>query len=102
MKAKKRYSKSSSVLQEDLGECIICGTRYNIHRHEVFFGTANRQKSIKWGMVVGLCAYHHDTSNNSVHYNDEMDLKLKRYAQRKFQEAYPDEDFMEVFNRNYL
>lgn len=41
-------------------------------------------------------------SNKGVHMNIHMDLLLKRYGQRVFEEAYGHDKFMEVFHRNYL
>lgn len=93
--------KNFSVIQPGLSECYICGNP-NVAWHEVFEGTANRQKSIKWGMVIALCPWHHNTSNYSFHYNKDMQLRIKQEAQRKFQEVYPDEDFIEIFGKNYL
>ena len=52
-------------------------------------------------MVVGLC-YHHHRGNKGVHFNRELDLELKKMAQRRFNEIYPDSDFLAVFGKNYL
>ena len=71
-------------------------------KHEVFYGTANRQKSIEWGMVIALCPFHHNGSNHGVHYNKELDLHIKQEAQRIFQKKYPDADFVKIFGKNYL
>lgn len=89
-----------SNLQEDTDYCFICG-RYGTEIHHVFYGTANRTLSDKHGMVVGLC-YNHHRGNNGVHFNRELDLELKRMAQRRFMELYPDKDFMKIFGKSYL
>lgn len=88
----------------DLSErkCLVCGSTYNTHIHEVFFGTANRKLSIKYGLCVCLCARHHNMSNEGVHYNKALDTKLKVFAQKKFNEVYPDLDFRKIFGKNYL
>lgn len=92
-----------SIIQPDFNErCYFCNQRYGLHKHEVFFGTADRKKSIEWGMVVSLCPNHHNMSSDGVHFNRQMDLTLKRDAQRIFEEKYGHEKFMEVFHRNYL
>lgn len=83
-------------------ECLICGSTYNTHIHEVFYGTANRKLSIKYGLCVCLCARHHNMSDEGVHFNKPLDTKLKQYAQKKFNEVYPDLDFMRIFGKNYL
>ena len=89
-----------SILQEDTEYCFICG-RYGTEIHHVFYGTANRKLSDKYGMVIGLC-YNHHRGNKGVHHNRELDLKVKRMAQERFIQAYPELDFLAVFGRNYL
>lgn len=91
---------SKSILQEDTSNCIICG-RYGTEIHHVFFGTANRKLSTKYGLVVGLCPEHH-RGNKGVHNNRELDLELKRMAQAKFTDTYQNLDFLAIFGRNYL
>ena len=89
-----------SILQEDTDYCFVCG-RYGTEIHHIFFGTSNRKMSDKYGCVVGLC-YEHHRGNRGVHHNRELDLELKRMAQRRFQEIYTEEQFLAVFGRNYL
>lgn len=89
-----------SILQKDTDYCFICG-RYGTEIHHIFFGTANRKLSDKYNCVCGLCYYHH-RGNNGVHHNRELDLRLKRMAQRRFNEVYTDLDFLAIFGRNYL
>lgn len=89
-----------SILQDDTDYCIICG-RYGTEIHHVFFGTANRRLSERYGLTVGLC-YNHHRGNAGVHQNRELDIRLKRMAQEKFIEHYPDIEFFAVFGRNYL
>ena len=88
-----------SKLQEDVNYCFVCG-RYGTEKHHVFFGN-NRKLSDKYGMIVGLC-YDHHRGNNGVHFNKELDLRLKKMGQERFTEIYPDVDFLAVFGRNYL
>ena len=83
-------------------ECFFCHRTEGLHHHEVFFGSANRKKSIQWGCQVWLCGEHHNLSANSVHLNHDMDLKLKRSTQTAFEKVYGHEKFMEVFHKNYL
>ena len=73
-----------------------------LHKHEVFEGTANRAKSIKWGMVIALCPAHHNMSNDGIHFNKDLDKRVKREAQIIFERTYPDEDFLMIFGKNYL
>jgi hypothetical protein len=90
-----------SILQDDTDYCFVCG-RYGTEIHHIFFGTANRKLSDRYGLVVGLC-YNHHRGNDGVHGgNKELDMSLKQTAQAKFQEIYPQTDFLAVFGRNYL
>ena len=95
-------NRNKSIVQDDMSRCLICGSANKLQTHEVFCGSANRQKSIDWGCYVRLCAFHHNASNNCVHYNHAMDMNLKKFAQRKFEEKYGHEKFMEVFGKSYL
>lgn len=78
--------------------------RPGLHRHEVFFGTANRQKSIKLGLVVFLKPELHNASPDGVHFNRALNFELKRIGQRAAMRYYKwsVEDFIREFGRNYL
>lgn len=89
-----------SILVADMEHCMVCG-RPNPEVHHVLFAS-NRKWSEKYHLVVGLCAEHHRGSDLSPHFNREFDLKLKQYAQEKFQEEYPELSFREIFGKNYL
>lgn len=41
-------------------------------------------------------------SNEGVHFNRELDLKLKRECQEKFEETHSREEFMKIIGKNYL
>lgn len=94
--------KRFSILQNEMNECYFCGTTKNLHIHEIYFETANRQKSIRYGCCVSLCVIHHNLSNNSVHFNKDMDLNLKRIMQKRFMQVYPELDFLKIFSKNYI
>jgi len=82
--------------------CFVCGTIRNLHQHEVFFGSANRKLSIMYGCQVYLCARHHNMSSDGVHSNKQLDTKIKKHMQEKFEKVYSRKKFTEVFGRNYL
>lgn len=94
----KRYS----ILQPEMNKCYVCGTTRNLMCHEVYFGTAKRQLSIKYGCCVALCGNHHNLSNDGVHFNRELDLQLKKEMQKKFIDVYPELDFIKIFGKSYL
>lgn len=83
-------------------ECLICGSTYNIHKHHIFYGTANRKLSEQYGCWCYLCGRHHNMSNSGVHFNKALDTKLKAETQKKFNEVYPELDFRKIFGKNYL
>ena len=84
--------------------CFKCGTTLNLHKHHVINGTANRKISDEDGLWVYLCAYHHNGSNDSVHYNKEFALELKQIAEKRWIEFYgkDKESFIKRYGRNYL
>lgn len=93
----------SSILTDDMNHCYLCGKyvsaeRGNRNIHEVFFGSANRKKSITWSCCVPLCIECH----NRVHHDHDVDWKLKQECQKRFEELYGFIKFTEVFKRNYL
>lgn len=91
-----------SVLQKPK-ECYECGTTYNLHSHHILYGTSNRKKSEKYGFKVWLCAYHHNMSNEGVHFNKLLDLKYKTLAQLYFEKHCGSrEDFIREFGKSYL
>lgn len=92
---------SKSIMQDE-AKCLICGTPFGLHRHHVFYGTANRKLSEAYGCWVWLCSRHHNGSMSSVHHNPKMDQTIKRATQEKFEELYSHEKFMSVFGRNWL
>ena len=83
-------------------ECFVCKETYGLHEHHIFFGTSIRKQSEKYGMKVWLCGRHHNLSNEGVHFNKELDLRIKQIAQKKFEETYKDLDFIKIFGKNYL
>lgn len=90
-----------SILQKS-EKCWACGRRYGLERHHVFYGTAYRQMSERYGLTVWLCVEHH-RGNSGVHgKNQELRKRLMRYAQRKFEESHTREEFLRIFGRNRL
>jgi len=92
--------KNKSAMQDDR-QCLICGSEVT-EAHHVFFGTANRRMSDKYGLIVYLCPDHH-RGENGVHHNRYFDLMLKKEAQLVFEEDIgTHKEFMQAFGRNYL
>lgn len=94
MKIKTLERKRYSIITDDLDHCYLCGMNKQ-HLHEVIFGK-NRVNSMKYGLVIPVCMKCH----NEIHNNNELDKKLKRIAQQKFEENY-DIEFIKIFYKNY-
>ncbi len=94
---------SKSILQNKK-ECYITGSTNNLHKHHIFEGIANRKLSERDGLWLWLRADWHNLSDYGVHFNKELDLKLKRKAQLKWQEYYnkTKEDFIKEYGKSYL
>jgi hypothetical protein len=93
---------SKSIIQ-DKKECYICNSTYNIEEHHIFFGTANRKVSEKFGLKVFLCTEHHRGTYGVHGKNGKLlDKQLKKMAQRKFEETYTRNEFIRNFGKNYL
>jgi len=90
---------AKSIVVKDMTKCMFCG-RPKEAIHHIFFGP-NRNNSEKYGLTAPLCNYHHNMSNQSVHFNRQMDLELKVLAQKAFEDKYSHELFMQVFGKNY-
>lgn len=76
------------------------------HRHEIFFGTANRKKSIKYGLVVFIRPEDHNMSEYGVHNRKghEFDMYLKKLGQKRAMDEYTwtTDEFIEIFGRSYI
>lgn len=98
-----RNGYAPSIVQEDLGECYLCGRSCGekLDRHEVY-GGANRQKSKALGLWVMLC---HETCHLSgVHQYPSQSYKLREKVQRIAMEHYgwTKEEFIKKIGRNYI
>lgn len=91
---------SKSLISDDK-QCWICGNR-EVEKHHIY-GGPNRNLSEKYGCFVYLCHNHHTGTNQSVHFNNGINLMLKKHTQRQWEMKYGDrEEFRKVFGRSYL
>lgn len=79
----------------------MTGAVVNLHRHHVY-GGARRKLSEKWGCWVWLRADYHNESSHGVHFDHELDMRIKRECQEAFEALHGHEKFMEVFGKNYI
>lgn len=81
--------------------CIICGNT-RIQHHHIFYGTANRKISDKYGYILPLCPKHH-TGVNGIHFNKGLDTYWKRQAQKHYEQNHGNrQDFIREFGRSYI
>lgn len=92
---------TESIIQTEQ-ECFVCGFKGNLQCHHIIFGNSNRKNSEKYGLKVWLCYEHHE-GTHGVHNDRELDLKIKRIAQQRFEEVHGTrEDFRKIFGKSYL
>ena len=90
-----------SILQTEK-KCFVCGKTYDLAVHHVYEGTANRRVSDATGMTIFLCHYHHNMSDEGIHFNKELDLSVKRYAQEIYEREHTREEFRSLFGKSWL
>ncbi len=101
-----------SIMDKKDGTCYLCRMLYGdytqkmVQEHHVFFGTAKRKLSEKYGLKVYLCLYHHtgdiNGSQEAVHRNKEMADLLHAEGQKAFMKVYPEKDFLQIFGKSWL
>ena len=90
-------------LMSNIKTCYICGSPNMIHKHHIF-GGANRKKSERDGCWCYLCAYHHNMSNEGVHFDRDKDLRLKKKCEARWMLYYnkSKDDFIREYGKNYI
>ena len=89
-----------SILQGDTRECYLTGATDGLHRHHIYFGTPNRKISEANGFWVWLRWDWHNGAEYGVHFNRDLDLKLKRECQEE--ETHSREEFRKLIGKSYL
>ena len=79
-------------------ECYLTGTTRDLDVHHVY-GGARRAKSDKWGCWIWL---NHDVHMDLHERNQALNYQLKAECQRRFENLYGHDEFMEVFGKSYL
>lgn len=82
--------------------CFICGRQYGLEKHHIFKGTRWRTKSEDWGCWCYLCFDHHRGKHGVHNGNTKLDFQLMQMAQKRFEELYGHDKFMQIFRRNFL
>lgn len=91
-----------SLFTSDLDKCIICG-KFPVNKHEIFFGNGKRQLSIEYGLVIPLCTetHHNQVEQKGIHFDSKLKEEWQIKGQKKFEEIYPNLNFLEIFGKNY-
>lgn len=90
-----------SILQ-NRRECYITGETSGLHKHHIYFGNPNRKISDKNGFWVWLRWDWHNGADYGVHFNRDLDLRLKRECQEKYEETHSRAEFVRLIGKNYL
>lgn len=112
---------SKSIIQARTGsadrECLLCREEAEkrgyygelphtgLHKHHFVYGRfgAFRKAAEHYGLWAYVCeTRHHEHGPEAPHVNKEVDMHLKRIAQRAFEERYDHELWMKEFGKNYL
>lgn len=91
---------ADSIMQNSR-ECFITGDTTRLCRHHIYAG-GRRQTSEKWGCWVWLRYDWHNGANYGVHFNHDLDIRLKRQCQEQFERLYGHDKFMQVFGKSWL
>ena len=89
-------------LLQERKECWVCGSPYVVKHH--VYGGARRQISEREKCWVWLCPFHHNMSDDAVHFNHELDQKLKIEMQLAWMthNKATKEDFIRIFGKGYV
>lgn len=90
-----------SILQGNNEECYICGRQWGLECHHIYAGVANRRISEANGFKCMLCHQCH-TGSGGAQYEKELNLRLKRECQAKFEETHSREEFRRLIGKSYL
>lgn len=83
--------------------CGYCKVRRASEIHHIIHGTSgNRALSEMYSKacLIPLCRECHHEVHHGI--GENLDLILKKQAQEDFEILYPNEDWVQIFGRNYL
>lgn len=105
-KKKRRALHTQSILQADDRICFLCmcmedDTSFKHTQEHHVFGGPRRGISEREGLKIYLCERHHVYGPYAVHANEEVNRRVKAWAQRMWQREHPDGDWMELMGKNY-
>ena len=88
-------------------KCWLCGRNgmQDPLEHHHIFGSSNRKKSDRYGLVVMLCANRcHRNGRSAVHRSQDTMQRLHEYGQRKVmnEQGCSIDQFRQQFGKNYI
>lgn len=85
------------------GICYLCKRVGFTENHHIFRGK-NRKRADADGLTVYLCHFCHNEPPRGVHFNKDMDLRLKQIGQRVWMQHHGKtvDEFIQAYGRNYL
>ena len=78
---------ADSIMQ-DSRECYITGAIDGLHKHHIYFGNPLRRISEENGFWVWLRWDWHNGAEYGVHFNRDLDQRLKAACQERFEETH--------------
>lgn len=91
-----------SIMQTEK-ECYITGRTDNLHKHHIYFGSADRKISEANGFWIWLTGeYHNQDSRKDIHSNQEFNLRIRRSCQTIFEFDHTRAEFIALIGKNYL
>lgn len=106
---RRRTKHPKSILQEKNGICFLCSVlegdtrqQSGLHKHHVFFGSANRRMSEEDGLYIYLCMRHHEIGPDAVHKDKGSRVMTQIYAQEVYEKTHTREEFVERYGRSYI
>lgn len=83
-----------SIFTEKWGICYYCHTnKGEMDKHEVY-GGSNRQRSMKYGLVVPLC--------RKCHSNELVIKDLRKWCQKEYEKTHSREEFIKIIGKSYI
>lgn len=87
-----------SVFTENLAECIVCKSTYQLTWHEIFAGR-NRKNSMEDGFCLRMCLKCHEEKQENTDFNDFWHRQAQLYFENNIGSR---NDFLARYRRNYL
>lgn len=90
---------NESIMSTEEGVCVLCGLVTDTARHEVFYGTATRALSKKYGLWVNLCPRCHARVHADKKGTGSANQALQKLAEDAFiRHGHTRDEFIRMFH----